>query len=146
MPAARLSAGVCVLAAALAIACGGGEPPDRTLDAAAGRAVSVELQDIAFSALVLEAAVDEVVELQLRNVGSVAHDFTIERIDAHSNIQGARAAGHEAHSGRYAVHAAADPGASVALRLHLHEPGKYAYFCTVPGHREAGMSGTLVVG
>ena len=31
------------------------------------------------------------------------------------------------------------------MRLRVHEPGTYQYYSTVPGHREAGMVGTLTI-
>jgi plastocyanin len=35
-------------------------------------------------------------------------------------------------------------GGSKTLTLHL-TAGRYTYFCSVPGHRQAGMQGTLTV-
>jgi plastocyanin len=35
-------------------------------------------------------------------------------------------------------------GGSKAVTLNL-KPGKYTFYCTVPGHRQAGMEGTLTV-
>lgn len=35
-------------------------------------------------------------------------------------------------------------GGTKTLSLNL-KPGTYKFFCTVPGHRQAGMEGTLVV-
>jgi plastocyanin len=35
-------------------------------------------------------------------------------------------------------------GGSRSITLHL-KPGTYAFYCTVPGHRQAGMEGTLTV-
>jgi len=35
-------------------------------------------------------------------------------------------------------------GGSKTLTLHL-KAGKYTYYCSVPGHRQAGMEGTLTV-
>ena len=35
-------------------------------------------------------------------------------------------------------------GGSKTLTLNL-KPGTYSFYCTVPGHRQAGMEGTLTV-
>jgi uncharacterized cupredoxin-like copper-binding protein len=35
-------------------------------------------------------------------------------------------------------------GGSKTLTLKL-KPGKYTFYCSVPGHRQAGMEGTLNV-
>jgi plastocyanin len=39
----------------------------------------------------------------------------------------------------------ASPGGSSSVTLSL-KPGTYTFYCPVPGHRQAGMEGTLTVG
>jgi uncharacterized cupredoxin-like copper-binding protein len=38
------------------------------------------------------------------------------------------------------------PGASATLTVNATKAGKYTFFCPIPGHRQAGMQGVLVVG
>lgn len=52
------------------------------------------------------------------------HDFTVDGLD---------------------VHVAADIDQTVAGGLRADKPGEYTYYCTVAGHRKAGMEGTLIV-
>ncbi len=54
----------------------------------------------------------------------VLHDLTIDELDAH---------------------VAADKGETAEGGLRADEPGRYTYYCSVAGHREAGMEGTLIV-
>ena len=37
------------------------------------------------------------------------------------------------------------PGQSALALFQLAEPGAYTFYCDLPGHREAGMVGTLIV-
>lgn len=52
------------------------------------------------------------------------HDFTIDELDAHVTSD---------------VEETSEGG------LRAEEPGRYTYYCSVPGHRDAGMEGTLIV-
>ncbi len=52
------------------------------------------------------------------------HDFTIDELD---------------------THVAADADETNEGGLRADEPGRYTFYCTVAGHRAAGMEGTLVV-
>jgi len=63
--------------------------------------------------------------IELHNEGAVDHDMVIE---------GAEDQG--------ASHLAVGESGSVTYML---EPGTYTVYCSVPGHRDAGMEGTLIV-
>jgi nitrite reductase (NO-forming) len=40
----------------------------------------------------------------------------------------------------------AKPGDSATAAFAFEQPGNYDFYCSIPGHREAGMRGTVVVG
>ena len=65
------------------------------------------------------------VTIVLENKGQVEHDFQIEGLGVH-------------------IHA--KPGETAKQTITPQKAGSYEYLCTLPGHKEAGMKGTLVVG
>lgn len=68
------------------------------------------------------------VTFQVTNKGTVDRDFQIPTLETHH--------GHEQHLLR--------PGETRALEYDL-KPGTHEVVCTLPGHREAGMVGSLEV-
>lgn len=115
-----------LFALALALtACGGDGDggSSEAVDAGDGT-VQIEASDLAFDPVQVSAAAGEI-EVELDNVGSAEHDFVVEEagdVDV--------------------VHAM--PGETATGSIEL-EPGTYTFYCSVPGHREAGMEGTLEV-
>jgi len=62
--------------------------------------------------------------ITFRNSGVIEHDFTIDGVQGKADAQ---------------------PGQMATSVFKITKAGTYTYYCSVPGHREAGMVGTLVV-
>jgi plastocyanin len=71
------------------------------------------------------------------NAGKVSIDFTNMAPLGHNVTV-------ESSSGQTVGSTPTFQGGSKTLSLNL-KPGTYKFFCSVPGHRQAGMEGTLVV-
>lgn len=136
---------VAALALLVGAGCGddsgqGGEPtmtepattaPAETVPPAEGAAVRAEMREFAFEPANL--TVRRGGTLEVENVGSVPHNLTIER-------------GPDAGADTDDLAATSTFGAGRSEELGVDlPPGTYALVCTVPGHREAGMVGTITV-
>ena len=107
----------------------------------------VKMTNFAFTPDLLEVNAGDVLEIAIQNVEPILHDFTIDRIDADVHISYLGGSGQHVHAApeEADVHfALTEPGTGV-VHVKIHEPGQYVFYCTVPGHREAGMEGTLIV-
>ncbi|MEO7664634.1 MAG: cupredoxin domain-containing protein, partial [Candidatus Limnocylindrales bacterium] len=113
--------GVGVLALAIA---GGVLAADRALDAGS-RQVSVTARNVRFMPADVTIRAGEWVSLSFTNEDAVVHDWMVEGIPN--------------------VDVPARPGQAARLRFVLDKPGSYVIFCSLPGHREAGMVGALIV-
>ena len=85
---------------------------------------TVAMVDIAFQPAELTIPANMDVTISLPNQGAATHNFNVDDLDVHSG---------DVPSGQTG---------SVTINAR---PGDYTYYCNVPGHKEAGMVGTLHV-
>lgn len=95
--------------------------PSEVADGA--RRVEVTAADLAFEPDEITAEAGEDLAIVLTSE-DMLHDFTIDELG---------------------THVAADGGETAEGGVTAAEPGTYTYYCSVPGHRQAGMEGTLTV-
>jgi len=98
-------------------------PPSATVHVRAVDTLRFEPTEIA-----VQAGVPTRIELE--NLGAVEHSLVVKTPDGDRDW----------------VHLHAAGGVTAAATYQLNEPGRYQILCTIPGHREAGMIGELVVG
>jgi len=112
-----------VAVASLAIA-GGVMAADRAIDAAATQ-VNVVARNTSFTPADVRVRSGQFVVVSFTNADPVFHDWEVEGV---ANID-----------------AGARPGQTQRIRFLAPAPGTYRLICTVEGHAQAGMTGTLVV-
>jgi plastocyanin len=108
---------------------GGGAAPDEGgdegADTSGGDAVTLEAQDpFNWSTNELEAAPGQVI--QVTNTGAMEHDFVIDELGIAEQLPNGEPV-------------------EVTLPDDLTVGDTYTYYCSVPGHRESGMEGTLTI-
>jgi uncharacterized cupredoxin-like copper-binding protein len=115
------------------------------------KAVTLIATDIAYDIEQIDVSAGQTVELTLDNQGVLEHDFTIVEIPLADEVTTIEEAGEmEAHDAEHAaeendVHIAAPTADQGTIAFTPAAPGEYVYYCTVSGHREAGMEGVLIV-
>lgn len=72
---------------------------------------------------------------------SIDHDFVIEGAAG----SGAAKGGHQAEDSEDLHVAHADRGKTVTATFRIDKSGTYTVYCSVPGHRDAGMAASLEV-
>ena len=86
--------------------------------------VEVVARDLSFTPPELDIPATGTTRIVLRNEGFVVHNLTVDALG---------------------IQAVAPRGGVAEVTLTDPPPGTYEYYCSVSGHSEAGMVGTLVV-
>lgn len=134
-------------------ACGGSQVAAEPAADADNQEVTVEAVDLAFTPATVEVAAGQPVKLTLQNNGALEHDFSIMEIEVETVHEeaGEHSGGEHEQGGEHVMtihpelHLAAAAGTVGTLEFTVSQAGTYEFFCSVAGHKEAGMVGTLVV-
>ncbi|MEX2246880.1 MAG: cupredoxin domain-containing protein [Dehalococcoidia bacterium] len=105
----------------------------------------LQTNDVRFVPVDLTATTGVTTELTLENFDDVEHDFQIDEIDAEI-IEGGSGSGEhrEEHTGA-ALTVHTEAGETASVTFVANERGTYEFYCTIPGHKDSGMVGTLTV-
>lgn len=94
-----------------------------TAPAASGNTVSMEAGNFYFKPNAVTIAANTAVTFEIKNVAQIPHNFTIDELK---------------------ISEALPPGETTNVTVNA-PAGSYQFYCNLPGHRAAGMFGTLTV-
>ncbi|MGM7702825.1 cupredoxin domain-containing protein [Pseudalkalibacillus sp. Hm43] len=102
-------------------------------------------------------------EFVMTNDGQVFHDFVEDEMEIKMTFMSdmpdhpdqtsmldrllgtKKAFAHSDEKHKKTLHMNAKPGQTVSIKFIPKETGEFEFYCSVPGHKEAGMKGTIIV-
>ena len=119
---------ISLFAMAVLAACGGGGASTAAPASANAKTFTVETTEFAYNPNTFSASVGQPIAFKITNKGTVDHTFVIMDLD-----------------GKEAAKATIKTGGTETLQFTPTAAGNYPIVCDLPGHKEAGMQGTLTV-
>lgn len=102
-------------------------PTEQTLPESGANEFLVDGSEFSFNPSEIEVTAGEEVKITLRNVGSIPHDLEVDCPGFETKTR------------------LLNPGEEDTITFTAPESGTCEFYCTVPGHREQGMEGSLIV-
>jgi uncharacterized cupredoxin-like copper-binding protein len=141
-----------LLALALLAAACGGEDGDTEAGAEAetevggeAREIVVVAKEFGFEPSDITVKEGELIRIVLQNEGTVEHDWQVRGLHAQIMEEMDAADGHDHTHTTDGPHVFAAPGHTEHVEFIAEESGAFEIMCTVVGHAESGMVGTLTV-
>lgn len=118
-------ASFCVIG--LLAACGGGGSSDNNggSSGGSGNSVTLDMTEMKFTPNTFTVKAGDKVTVKLENKGTVLHDFSIDSLNVKKDVQ---------------------PGKTDTVSFTApSSAGDVEFYCNQPGHKAAGMKGTMTV-
>lgn len=113
--------------------------------AKAARTVTIDMHDtMRFTPSRLTVRQGETVRFVIRNKGKMLHELVLgtkEQLEAHGELM--KKHPEMEHDEPWMAHVS--PGKRGEMAWQFTEPGEFHFACLIPGHSEAGMTGTITV-
>lgn len=103
--------------------------------------IAIEALKMEYSKSQIIVEKDRPVTLTLTNLDQVEHDIEI-RTSSFSMLKGQK---HNHEGNKDFLHLHATPESMDSITFTLTESGVYEFYCTIPGHKELGMIGRIIV-
>ncbi|WP_390628697.1 plastocyanin/azurin family copper-binding protein [Bacillus litorisediminis] len=99
-------------------------------------------QSFSYNPSTLKIKEGQKVSLILNNSDYIDHDIEIKSIPIQNNLVDSQ---HSSHHSESNIHLHSEANSSNQLIFTPLAKGTYEFYCSTPGHKENGMTGTLTV-